>query len=346
MKQPTFSHMPILVCYARVIAASLKLDEKGREQLLLGSGLSPHALDSDESMISYEQHRCVVLNALRMSGNPAIGLHIGAMAPLSTHGAMAYAALSSPNVQSALEMFVRYSETRAGFLRLEARTESGALKITLHERTDLGALRYFMHEVVMLSAKALLDTTIGPNTPGPAMQFGYPAPGHAKQYASTFGMPVTFGATTTTIVIPEELLTRRCVTADPKLFRIAERQCEQELAALRAALPFSTQVQAVVVTRLEGACTQGEIANHFCISVRTLVRRLALEGLSFRQLVDTARRQTAQRYLLDTDFTIAEIAQRLGYLDPSNFGRAARNWFGVSPSAFRATHSGVSSATI
>jgi AraC-like DNA-binding protein len=331
-------HLPILVCYARVIAAGMKLDEKGREQLLFGSGLPPHMLDSDESMISYEQHRCVVLNALRMSGNPALGLHLGAMAPLSTHGAMAYAALSSPNLRSALEIFVRYSETRVAFLSLHAGVESGTLKITLREQTDLGAIRHFVHEVVMLSAKALLDTTVGPNMPGLTVQFAYPAPGHAKQYAPMLGMPITFDAMTTAISIPEELLSHRCVTADPKLYRIAERQCRQELTALQAALPFAAQVQATVSARMEANCTQDEVANHFRISVRTLVRRLAQEGVNFRQIVDSARRQAAQRYLQDTDFTIAEIAQRLGYLDPSNFGRAARAWFGVSPSAFRDAH--------
>jgi len=338
--------MSIRVCYARVIAAGLKLDEAGRGQLLLGSGLSPHELESEERMISYEQQRCIVQNALRMSGNPAIGLQIGAMAPLSTHGAMAYAALSSPNLQTAFEILVRYAETRCGFLHLDARHEPGILKIILREQTNLGPIRHFMHEIVTLTGKALLDTTIGPHTPGPTLQFAYPAPVHVKQYASTYGMPITFGAAVTAITIPMELLTRRSVTADPKLFRMAERQCKQELAALQAILPFSAQVQATVTARLEGDCHQEEIADHFRISVRTLVRRLASEGISFRQIVDAARKQAARRYLLDTDFTIAEIAQRLGYLDPSNFGRAARGWFGVSPSTFRMQRDRAASSAI
>lgn len=336
MRQPLLSRMYIRICYARVIAAGLMLDDAGRKQLLLGSGLSPDELESEERMISYEQQRCVILNALRMSGNSAVGLQIGAMAPLSTHGALAYAALSSPNLQTALEMFARYAETRAGFLYIDAIVESGVLKIVLHERTDLGPIRHFMHEVVMLTAKALLDTTIGPNATGITAQFSYSPPKHAKQYTFAFAMPVTFGAAATAICIPVALLTRRCVTADPKLFRDAERQCKQELGALQSAQTFSTQVREAVSARLEGVCNQEDIAEHFGISVRTLVRRLAQEDVNFRQIVEAALQQSARSYLLDTDFTIAEIAKRLGYLDPSNFGRAARNWFGMSPSAFRA----------
>jgi AraC-like DNA-binding protein len=332
---PPSSSLSISICYVRVIAAGLGLDKKGREQLLLGSGLSVDELESSDRVIEYEQHRHIVQNALRISGNPGIGLQIGAMAPLSTHGALAYAAVSSPHLLTALEIFVRYSETRAAFLRLDASREHGKLLITLVEKTDLGPIRQFMHEVVVLTAKSLLDTTIGPHAPGVAVYFGYPAPRHARQYVSALDIPVTFDATTTTIHVPEELLMRKCITADPKLFRIAERQCRQELLALQAALPFAIQVQSIVSTHMEEGCTQEFVARHFRISVRTLVRRLAQENASFRQILDAARQQAAQRYLRDTDFTVAEIAQRLGYLDPSNFGRAVRGWFGMSPSAFR-----------
>lgn len=33
--------------------------------------------------------------------------------------------------------------------------------------------------------------------------------------------------------------------------------------------------------------------------------------------------------------SIDEIAEHLGYSDPSNFGRAFRKWEGMSPSAWR-----------
>ena len=41
-------------------------------------------------------------------------------------------------------------------------------------------------------------------------------------------------------------------------------------------------------------------------------------------------------FLLNSDHSVATIAFRLGYQDPSNFGRAFRGWFGTSPGRYRA----------
>jgi AraC-like DNA-binding protein len=36
------------------------------------------------------------------------------------------------------------------------------------------------------------------------------------------------------------------------------------------------------------------------------------------------------------NLSVAEIADRLGYQEPTNFARACRRWFGLSPRAYRA----------
>ena len=41
--------------------------------------------------------------------------------------------------------------------------------------------------------------------------------------------------------------------------------------------------------------------------------------------------------LIETDHSIAEIAQALGYEEVNSFRRAFQNWTGLSPGAFRRT---------
>jgi AraC-like DNA-binding protein len=67
------------------------------------------------------------------------------------------------------------------------------------------------------------------------------------------------------------------------------------------------------------------------LSTRTLQRRLAGEGMSYRDLLDTARYETAIDLMQDADIAITEIASLLGYSDPSHFARAFRRMAGVSP---------------
>jgi len=71
------------------------------------------------------------------------------------------------------------------------------------------------------------------------------------------------------------------------------------------------------------------------VSVRTLQRRLAAEGLAFSELVEEVRAELAGEMLNDTDLSLNEVAKELGYSTLSNFSRAFQRWTGKRPSEFR-----------
>ncbi|MEU7904359.1 AraC family transcriptional regulator [Actinoplanes sp. NPDC049118] len=71
-------------------------------------------------------------------------------------------------------------------------------------------------------------------------------------------------------------------------------------------------------------------------SVRTLTRAcLAVTGRSAKRVVDDRVALEAQRLLACTDLSVAEIGRRLGFGEPTNFGRFFHREVGVSPGAFR-----------
>lgn len=76
------------------------------------------------------------------------------------------------------------------------------------------------------------------------------------------------------------------------------------------------------------------VAGAMGISVRTLQRRLAARGLSFRCLLDDVRRRHAEIELQRGERSIADISRRLGYSDPAHFVRAFRRWTGQPPSRY------------
>ncbi|MFT4047430.1 MAG: helix-turn-helix transcriptional regulator [Solimonas sp.] len=58
-------------------------------------------------------------------------------------------------------------------------------------------------------------------------------------------------------------------------------------------------------------------------------------GLSFQQLVEELRHESACRYLRQGHLPLTEIGYLLGYSEPSAFSRAFRCWSGDSPLAYR-----------
>ena len=71
------------------------------------------------------------------------------------------------------------------------------------------------------------------------------------------------------------------------------------------------------------------------VPVRTLQRRLQQGGISYRQLVEQIRRETARHLLSQQDMRISEVAATLGYATPASFSRAFQRWMGMSPRAYR-----------
>ncbi|MEW4468420.1 helix-turn-helix domain-containing protein [Parasphingorhabdus sp. JC815] len=73
-------------------------------------------------------------------------------------------------------------------------------------------------------------------------------------------------------------------------------------------------------------------AETFGMAERTLRRKLAMEGASFRQILEQVRRNTCQLYFLEGTRSLSEIATKLGYSELSAFTRAYTAWHGRSPS--------------
>ncbi|MFJ6196940.1 helix-turn-helix transcriptional regulator [Micromonospora sp. NPDC092111] len=72
-------------------------------------------------------------------------------------------------------------------------------------------------------------------------------------------------------------------------------------------------------------------------SVRTLTRAcLAVTRRSAKQVLDERVALQARRLLAATDEPVARIGRRLGFPEPTNFGRFFTREVGVSPGAFRA----------
>jgi len=72
------------------------------------------------------------------------------------------------------------------------------------------------------------------------------------------------------------------------------------------------------------------------IPVRTLQRKLHNAGITYRELVDEVRFDTACRLLRQPQNNIKDVARAIGYQNASNFNRAFQRWAGgVSPSEYQ-----------
>lgn len=97
----------------------------------------------------------------------------------------------------------------------------------------------------------------------------------------------------------------------------------------------------VVCAALAGGMASGdEAARSLNLHRRTLSRRLRAQGTTFQRVLDSVRFEVACKLLADADRPMSEVSARLGYGEPSTFGRAFRRWSGTSPVRWRELSSG------
>jgi AraC-like DNA-binding protein len=71
---------------------------------------------------------------------------------------------------------------------------------------------------------------------------------------------------------------------------------------------------------------------------RRLSQELRDKGTTLSREIAKLRSERAEKELADTNRRIAEIAQTVGFTDPTVFSRAFKNWTGQSPQEYRRTH--------
>jgi AraC-like DNA-binding protein len=125
-------------------------------------------------------------------------------------------------------------------------------------------------------------------------------------------------------------------TADAALLRILDRHADALLARLPVAEGIEGRVRRALVRLLPGGSVSlVAVARSLGTSARTLQRGLAVEGVSFQELVALVRRHLACNYLDDGQRTIGEISFALGFSGPNAFQRAFRRWTGMTPHGYR-----------
>jgi AraC-like DNA-binding protein len=85
-----------------------------------------------------------------------------------------------------------------------------------------------------------------------------------------------------------------------------------------------------------GKASVDEVARKLGMSRRTLARRLASEGLTFRSVLNQLRFDLAQRHIKDSALSISQIAWLLGYQEVSALTHAFKRWTGSTPRGMRA----------
>lgn len=163
-----------------------------------------------------------------------------------------------------------------------------------------------------------------------------PKPLCSEHFDNFFRCPIRYTAKENCLFFSEQQLQEPLVIANPALARANDQVVKDYLYRFSEKSVVSTVTQYIIEALPSGTPSQEYIAKKMALSGRTLQRKLASEGATLKALIDSARLNLAQLYLVQPRRNISEIAYLLGFSEPSNFTRAFKQWTGKTPLDYRA----------
>jgi AraC-like DNA-binding protein len=299
------------------------------------SGLTEADLTDPSGELGYTAFNRLMTEALRTTGEPALGLLIGERLRINTHGMLGYAAMNSGSLRQAMELLERFIGVRTTLVSVRHVVQSDDIELAFEPTRPMGEIETAVLESIVLTIKNLLDHITMGQCQVTRVCFAFAEPAHAALARDMFKCEVRFGQTWTGFAMPERLVDQPLSTADPASFEEAARICQKELDKRAEQTSMSARLRRIMLERQNGFPSLQVTARLFNLTPRTLHRRLLDEDTSFQAILEEVRHLLAVQHIKAGQLSIQEIAYSLGYNDQANFRRAFKRWEGVAPSEFR-----------
>jgi AraC-like DNA-binding protein len=312
----------MLAQWSLQLIAEAALPADRRDALLDELGLSFDVLGTPEAEIGHDA-TCALWERLCAGRPDDYGARFPERFDLRALGLLGYLAAASPSLGEMYGRVVRYNDLvkRPATARLGRERDHYSILEVLPAgvrpwprplaESILSAWLIVGRRLTAVSFDAL------------RVRFQHAPPARPRDVANVFGCEVIYHAPVNELVLPAETWDLPLASSDPTLLRYLETlagrlgaQSELDRARLKIAQSLSAN----------GPPSLAGTARALGVSARTLQRRLDEHGLTYRELVDDVRRESAERLMREGTLTLEEIAYLLGFNDPSALRKARRRW--------------------
>lgn len=246
----------------------------------------------------------------------------------SMQGALEVAMRSAPTIGESLEVLERFGPVRGPFLSVRLKREAKMMRLIYRPGVAISEPGWrALSATAAFGMAAMLTAQMEGDTEGLEFCFNWPTPKYADRMRHALPGALKFGAPECAIAVPHDLCKRASPFADAALHATALAELEQTARRIQSEDTLVLQIERLLKRRRTGRLSEDEAADDLGLSRRTLVRRLAAAGTTFRTLLDANLKERARQMLGDAKLSRDEMAKTLGFEDPTSFSRACRRWF-------------------
>jgi AraC-like DNA-binding protein len=331
---PTATGVVARLAYARAREAGVEL-----KPLLKKAGLTKRQIEDDGIRLEVRQQISFLNVVADAVEDPLLGFHLAQLPDLRELGLVYYIAASSDTVGDAFRRAARYSSVVNEGVSLAYRDRNETALACHYVGVARHRDRHQMEFIVTLLVRLCRHLT-GLRLAPSRVRFIHPRTDDRSELSAFFGGELEFARTADDVVFDTAIKDMPIVSADPYLNELLLENCEEAVARRSASRgSFRSAVENAIVPLLpHGKARADGIAGKLGLSQRTFARRLASEGLTFTEVLESLRGDLARQYLAHHALSVSQIAWLLGYQEVSAFTHAFKRWTGTTPRQVRAAY--------
>jgi len=319
-----FAHMPII---QGILYGSTQRGARLAE-LCEAIGISVSDLGDSEYKVPFEQSALTWEHCAKQTKDNLIGLHLGETATMSVLGLVGNLMQSCPDLLSAFERMTHYIDLATDMIQFGVKQSANEIAlsfkpVSLYANAYPGSARHSVEQSMAgtLHVFSLLaERKIRPLR----ATFKHKRGGNLSEYQRALCNDVQFNKAGNQLIFSKEVLSAPVVSHDKSLVTFFEKVLKEKKSLLQ--LTLTEQIKQLMRTDFQGHIPSLEaVATRLNMTSRTLQRKLDDEGVSFRSLIRTVQKETADQ-LFKLKGNATQVAGLLGYSDPSAFRRAYKKW--------------------
>ena len=323
-----------IASWALAICRAIDAAGVDSNQVLTKIAIPPSSLLDPNARIPLEKMTQLWRQAVLKTGDEAIGLKVANFVQPTSFNALSFSLLVSDSLEDAWSRVKRFYTIISNALEIDI--EQGQYQSALCFNKILG--NDYADEAIdaFMATSYLMPMQVSHGLIKPTrLELERREPFDSKSFATLFGCPIKFSAPANKIYFSNSDLKQPFPSANRELAIKNDEAINSYFQAVSQG-HFSKRVtEEITFAMTRGNPDRDTIAKIFHMSSRNLQRKLFDEGTSFSELVESVRKSLAVKYLRTGQLSIIEISFRLGFKDPSNFTRAFKRWYQVSPLQYR-----------
>jgi AraC-like DNA-binding protein len=323
--------------FARAVLRGAQRRGYDYSDLLQQLGINPELLDEPRARIAPEQFTQLIQALWVALDDEYLGFGHAA-SKSGSFAMMCHAVIHCRNLEKALKRGLLFYSLFPDSPRLTLTREDEMIRLSLDD-SQLWDPDHFLTEYLLVIWHRFGSWLIGQRIRLEQATFSYPRPEHGAEYDLLFSCPLAFSAPKSSLLFHSRYFEMPLLQDERTLKQYLERSPADLLSRPDDGHSLSSQLRRLLSRDSSRWPDLDAVAAQLHISSQTLRRHLHEEGTSFQELKDQLRRDIAIYHLSRNDLPLQQIAEALGFSEPSAFHRAFKKWTGLTPGAYRAQES-------